>query len=171
MLARLYNTDETLLFWIMCSPIGMKKTHFKWTLWWVWFEFSANVVLLDLRKRVKLFLLLSLFMLVCCLHMCISILFLKLDQWADVVCLSVPLVCMCCQMYSSAWARLHACVCAFTQHLECVLSQQWQNDRMTGVGKWVSHALSRMTERWMNGLRWTLVAEGVWLREKKNSQG
>lgn len=33
------------------------------------------------------------------------------------------------------------CICAFTQHLERVLSQQ--SDRVTGPEKWVSHALSR----------------------------
>lgn len=48
---------------------------------------------------------------------------------------------MCCQMYSSALARLYVCVCTFTQHLERVLSQQC--DRVTRAGKWVSHVLSR----------------------------
>lgn len=70
------------------------------------------------------------------------------------MCLSVPFVCMCCQMYSSALARQHGCICAFTQHLERVLSQQC--DRVTGAGKWVSHALSRhegdrRVDGWMDG--------------------
>ena len=55
--------------------------------------------------------------------------------------LSVPFVCICCQMYSSALARLYVCSCALTQHLEHDLSQQC--DRVRGPGKWVSHALSR----------------------------
>lgn len=109
---------------------------------------------------------------------CIPILLLNIDEWADVLWSSVPYVCMCCQMYSSALASVYVRILAITQHLGCVLSQQ--SDRMTAAGKWVSHALSRhdgngstdiLMDGWINtwneegDIRWIFAAQREWLTE------
>ena len=74
--------------------------------------------------------------------LCVPMLFLNLDLWADVlcVCVRIPFVCMCCQMYSSALVALHVFV-----HSQNILSASWVSSvtGWQGQEKWVSHALSR----------------------------